>query len=316
MKLNKNVLSDRALKIISLIIAIVLWLYVAQVQSPDIERTVKGVPIVFTQKNALEEKNLILLNDNEHTIDVKIKGRRQNAFNVTPENLTVVADVSDISATGEYTVPTSVVLPYANLEVISKNPSAVTVTVDDLLQKELPVSIEPIGVPKAEYITGNMMSSIEKVTIKGPKSIVSGIEKVSAAIDVSGETTDVAAVSPLKIYGSNNKEIQSPYITLSEDSPEIRCEILKTKNAEIVPIFTGDLAFSYLADSNNTKSVKIAGSAEAIENITEIKTKPISSDDIDENGIASVKLNLPQGVRSVDGDTFMFRFTKRTGNNN
>ncbi len=317
MKLNKNVLSDRALKIISVVIAIGLWLYVVQVQSPDIERTVKDVPIVFSQKTSLEEKGLILIDNNEHTIDVRIKGRRQYVFGVNPNNLTVVADVGGIDATGSHTLMTNIVLPYANLEIINKNPSVLSVTVDNLMEKEMPVTVEPTGNPKDNYVCGDATSSVEKVVIKGPQSIISGIEKISAKLDVSGKATDVAAISQLSIYGSNNKEIQSPYITLSESSLEVRCEILKAKTVDIVPVFAGNInnALNYLPDSNNIKTVKIAGAPEVIDSIHEISTKPISESSIDENGTASVKLNLPTGVRSLDGDSFIFRFSSKLQNN-
>lgn len=313
MKIKKNVLSDRALKIISVIVAIGLWLYVVQVQSPDLERTVKDVPVVFSQKATLEEKGLILIDDNEHTIDVRIKGKRRYVYDVTPANITVVVDVGNLDSVGEHTLMTNVVLPYANLEIINKNPSVLSVTVDELMMRELPVTVEAAGSPKADFVAGNMTSSIQSVVVKGPKSIVTGIEKVSAIVDVSGKSADVAAIGELTIYGSNNKEIQSPYISLSETSLEVRCEILKTKTVDIVPVFAGNIsnALNYLPDSNNTRTVKIAGAPETIDSITEIPTKPINENDITETGTANVELSLPSGVRSLDGDRFIFRFTAR-----
>lgn len=311
MKLNKNVLSDRTLKIISLVIAIGLWLYVGQVQNPDIERTVKDVPVVFSQKSALEDKGLVLIDDNEHTIDIRIKGRRQYVYGVDSSTITVLADVSSLGSTGSHTLMTNVVLPYANLEIINKNPSVVAVTVDDLMEREFNVSVETEGTPKTDYIVGRTTSSLETITVKGPKSIVNGIEKVSAVVDVSSKTEDVALVSEFTVYGSNNKEIKSPYITLSEVSAEVRCEILKTKTVNLIPVFSGDVsqAMKFLPDSNNTKTVKIAGAPEVIDDITEISTKPIEESEINSNGEASAELSLPTGVRSLDGDSFIFRFS-------
>lgn len=313
MKLNKNVLSDRTLKIISLVIAIGLWLYVGQVQNPDIERTVKDVPVVFSQKRALEDKGLVLIDDNEHTIDIRIKGRRQYVYGVDSSTITVLADVGSLDSTGSHTLMTNVVLPYANLEIINKTPSVVAVTVDDLMEREFKVSVETEGTPKTDYIVGRMTSSLETITVKGPKSIVNGIEKVSAVVDVSSKTEDVALVSEFTVYGSNNKEIKSPYITLSESSAEVRCEILKTKTVNLIPVFAGDVsqAMKFLPDSNNTKTVKIAGAPEVIDDITEISTKPIEESEINSSGEASVELSLPTGVRSLDGDSFIFRFSPK-----
>lgn len=313
MKLNKNVLSDRTLKIISLIIAIGLWLYVIQVQSPDVVRTVKNVPVVFSQKDVLENRGLILIDDNEHTVDVKIKGIRRYAYDVNQTNITVIADVSNLDKTGRHTLQTNVVLPYGSLEILDKNPSILPVTVDELMKREFDVTVMAVGSPKSDYITGNTQTQSKKITVKGPKSIVAGIEKVAAVLDVSGKSSDVAANAPLTLFGSNDKEIQSPYLSLSTDSIDASCEILKTKEVNIVPTFSGnvDNALKYLPDSNNVKTVRIAGAPETIDEITEIQTKPISEYDIGKDGNAMVRLSLPKGVRSLDGESFTFRFSSK-----
>ena len=58
--MKKQLKSDSALKVLSLVIAIALWFYVVQVESPDINRTIKDVPVVFTQKSLLEEREVVL----------------------------------------------------------------------------------------------------------------------------------------------------------------------------------------------------------------------------------------------------------------
>lgn len=309
--MKKKISSDFALKILSVLIAIALWFYVVQIQSPDIERTVKGIPVVFTQQSTLENRGLVLLNDKEHTIDIKIRGKRKYAIDVTPENTTVLADVSSIDNTGTHMVYTSIVLPYGNLEIINQHPSALTVEVDNLVTIQKPIDAEAIGEPKTDFTTGALTASPQQVTLKGPKSLLDGVSKVTAEVDAAGRDADVETIVPLKIYGSNGKEIKSSYITTDVTEAEVRCEILKTKQVTVQPVINSQESGGigdYRLDAGSLKQIKVAGPKDLIEKLSSVRTKAISISDINENGEAVAELDLPQGVRSLEGNSFTFRF--------
>ncbi|MBE7048981.1 MAG: hypothetical protein E7393_06415 [Ruminococcaceae bacterium] len=312
--MKKQINSDSALKIFSVVIAVCLWFYVVQVQSPDMDRVIKGVPVVFTQKNILEEKNLILLNDNEYTIDIKIHGSRKYVMDVDDENLTVLADVSNIESTGRHAVLTNIVLPYANLEVINKNPSMLSVTVDDLVTVEKPVEVLTEGTPKDSYVVGSLTADPEKIAVKGPKTIVDGIKSVATIVDVGGKSADIASVEPARALGTNNKEIKSQLLTFSTSEIEVRTEILKGKTVEIEPVFSSafrETAKELVLDESSISEVKIAGVPTLVDALTTVKTKVISASAIDADGKVTVKLDLPSGVQSLDGDTFILKFSSR-----
>lgn len=306
--------SDNMLKLTSVIIAIALWFYVVQVQSPDIEKTFKGVPVVFTQKASLEEKGLILLNDKDRTIDVKLKGKRKHMVDVSQENLTVLADVSAIEEPGTHTVYTSIVLPYGNLEVLNKNPSSLVVEVDNLVSETFDVEVRTDGKPKDNYVTGNITATPDKVKITGAKSILDGIHNAVATININNEDSDVATVTYPRAFGSNDKEIDSSYIKFDTEEIRVRCEILKTKSVSVVPVLADELKsgeVEYTPDKSSLSDIKVKGAANIIDALSSVKTKPITLEDIDSSDNATVELELPDGVSSIDGDSFIIRLTKK-----
>ncbi len=305
--MKKQIKSDAVLKIFSAVIAICLWFYVVQVESPDMDRTIKNIPVVFSQQSTLEDKNLILLNDNEYTVDVKIHGPRKYAMDVDRKNLTVLADVGNISSTGQHVITTSVVLPYANLEVVNKNPSTLTIDVDHLVTVEKPVEVHADGTPKAPFVVGNLTANPETVSITGPKSIIDGIQTVAATMDVSNKSTDAAALMPLKVFGNNDNEIRSQLLSVSSEEVEVRAEILKSKTVALTPQFTND-ASQYELDESSIKEIRVAGVQTLVDALSSAQTEPISTNDINENGEVTVELSLPQGIKSLDGDTFTLRF--------
>ncbi len=311
---TKQIKGDRALKIFSVVIAISLWFYVVQVQNPDITRTVKDVPVVFTKKSALEEKNLIVLNDNEYTIDVEIRGPRQNAMAVDKKNLTVLADVSSIESTGAHTVITSIVAPYANLDILGKKPSVLSVQVDDLISKGIPVTVQPQGTPKESYVVGELVAKPETIIVRGPKTIMDGVQSVVANVDVSGKSADTVGVESFVVLGSNQKEIQSQLLSFSVPEVEVHAQILKSKPVKLELVFddhAASMMSDYVLDENSVKTIKIAGVQALVDTMQSVKTETITRSDMGENGDLTIKLDLPQGVRSLDGDSFTLRFSRK-----
>ncbi len=313
-EMKKKFSGDIGLKIFSVVISICLWFYVVQVQDPDISRTIKNVPVVFTQTNMLEEKNLILLNGEEHTVDVEIRGPRKNVMGVNKKNLNVLVDVGSIEKSGQYSLVTKIVLPYANIEVVGKNPATLQVTADTLATVTKPVTVIEEGTPKADYVIGKKTATPEEISIQGPKTIIDGIQSVAIKVDVSNQTADITDKSNVVVYGAGDQEIKSSLLSFSEEEIDFHIEVLKSKTVDLDLIFADNAKFfekDYILDKNSVKSVQIAGVQALVDNMTKVKTKVITPRDIDEKGEVTVTLDLPEGVRALSGETFTLRFARR-----
>ena len=312
--MKKAFSGDRALKIFAAIIAISLWFYVVQVQNPEIKKTIKGVPVVFSQSGLLEEKNLVMLNDSEYTVDIEIRGPRKNVMKVNRKNISVLADLGAIDSTGRHTVVTNVVMPYSSLEVLSKSPSAVSVDVDTLITVTKPVEVFAQGTPKDSYVVGNTSTNPEEITVKGPKSIIDSIQSVGVSVSVDGKSADTAGRGIVLALGTGEKEIVNQNLTYSIGEIEYHVEILKAKTVNLEPVFSEAaqyFASEYVLDENSIKTIRIAGVQAMVDSMEKIKTEPITLRDISAGGEVTVKLDLPEGVRSLDGDSFTLRFSRR-----
>jgi len=105
--------------------------------------------------------------------------------------------------------------------------------------------------------------------------------------------------------------IVTPLLSFNVNEVEVRAEILKTKILPIKPHFYSESAPHQL-DESSIKEVRLAGAQGVLDTLTHIETMPFSEYDINEKGEVSVKLSLPQGVKSLDGDTFTLRFSVKT----
>jgi len=292
-------------KIISLLFAIFMWFYIIQVQDPEVEKTVRNVPVQFT-KSELEERGLTLVNDKEVQINVKIKGQRKYITSIQKEDITVVADVGNISAAGTYAIRTNAVVSYGGVEVLEQKPSTVSVTVEKIDERPMPIEVKAIGKPKAGYRIGDKTASVEEIKVKGPESILGTIEKVCVEVDVTGADKDVRASElEIKYIGTSGDEFNPP-VTTEVEKVDAMCEILKEKEVEIHAVFADG---SYILDNASDKKITIAGTEDDVKGVTSVTTKPISAANV-KDGYAEVEFILPEGIEVVGEDTVRLKVKK------
>lgn len=307
---------DLSIKIISLLFAIGMWFYIIQVQSPDVEKTVKDVPVFFAQQTELENRNLMLINDKEYTVDLKIRGQRKMLVDLDKTEISVTADVGNIESTGTHSLYTNVAVPYGNVEVLNQNPSVVTVTVDEIVEVEKEIRVTTTGEPAKGYAVGTKKTTPAKVTVRGAKTIVGGVDHVSATVDVSGKNEDISTVETIALVSTSDTVIDSAYVTMSQETADVHCEILKKKTVSIEPLFAEGLGNEgewYTLDDNSVKSIEVAGAASVIDGLDRVRTELITREMIGDDDEVEVGLALPTGVESLGGDKITLKLKKIYG---
>ena len=304
---------DLSTKIISLLFAIFMWFYIIQVQNPEIEKTIRDIPVQFT-KSELEERGLTLTNDKEVQIDVKIRGQRKHISAVKKEDIAAVADVANIDSIGTHKVNIDVILPYGSIELLEQNQQYITVMVDEIVVAEKEVIMHQVGEPKSGYCVSDYTVTPQKVKIKGPKSIVNTIEALAAVVDVDGKDEDVTvADAPIQFIGTSGEPFNTPYVTLEQEIASVHCTISKKKTVAIEVIFADGVNNEhehYVLDDSSVKTIEIAGATDAIEKIDKISTKKITRGMISDAGEVEVDLEIPAGVISKDGTSVKLKLKK------
>jgi len=304
---------DLSIKIISLLFAIGLWFYIIQVQSPDIERTVKNVPVLFAGQTELEERNLMLVNDKEYTVDLKLRGQRKVLQDLDSTQVSVSADVGGLLSTGDHKVHTRVAVPYGSVEVVNQSPSVVSVTVDEIIEAEKELRVKTTGEPAHGYAVGNTKIEPATMKIRGAKSLVGAIDHLFVTVDVSGKSESISAIAPVELASSSDAVIVSPYVTTEQQNVDVHCEILKKKTVSIEPVFapgTNNAEQWYALDDSSVKVIEVAGTAAMVDKLEKIQTEEIKPEMLGEDGEVEIKLVLPAGIESLDGDKVTLKLKK------
>lgn len=181
----KKVEHKLLLQILSVLVAIVIWFVILYTENPALEVTISDIRIQYTGESQLFEDGLILMDKAElPAASVEVRGSRSDLMDSMNE-ITASVDLSNITAAGEYRLPVNYELPTGSIYINRKRLNAVTVTVENVAEKDVPVQILQIGADRDRSKIIQSVPEVDKVHVRGAKSDVDQIERALVSVDVT-----------------------------------------------------------------------------------------------------------------------------------
>ncbi len=81
--------------VLSLLIAIGLWLYVMVTVDPTVTTSIRNIPVEKTNEKVLKDLGMSATLDSPETVDIVIKGARSNVNEAKKSEVTATVDVSN-----------------------------------------------------------------------------------------------------------------------------------------------------------------------------------------------------------------------------
>lgn len=298
--MKKIFYNETSLRIISVLIAILMWMYVVGIRNPTVEINFRAIPIQITNQTELEKKGLEVVNTSAKTADVKIKGRRSDAAKITTDNITVEVDGSQITKPGTYVLSTETSVSGSNITVSDVTVKSVEVMIDYMVSSEKPVVVTTTGTVRSGFITMDPISSVSSVTVNGPQQIVESIDHIALEVDIDNAADNVTQVCPVTLIDKNGSEISFNYLTLSTREISVEVPVYKTKQVPITPLYSQefDMQVNQTTVTVSPGYAMIYGDADVIDAIETVETQIIDVNTFlqQEETTIMTELVLPENV--------------------
>ncbi|ABY94125.1 CdaA regulatory protein CdaR [Thermoanaerobacter brockii subsp. lactiethylicus] len=293
---------DFTIKLLSLVLAFLLWLYVMGEENPEIPYEINDVPVKLINSDTLEKKGLIVLDEKNYTVNVKVRGRRSDVLNIAAQNISVFADLSRVNSKGTNVIPVTVEGLPRNVSLVSINPPEIKVEIDKIAKTQMPVTVKIIGNVMDGYAMQPAVSTPGEVLVIGPESKINLIKNVIAGVNVSYKKEDIKISVPVVAVDREGKEIKG--VTITPNLVEVYIPVNKSIRVPVVPKIFGKPMEGYMISSVNVlpEYVYITGDATILNTIKSISTKQIDISGKNEPVTESVPLDLPDGVKLVKSD--------------
>ncbi len=140
---------DVWLRLLSLLLAFVLWIIVRDADNPVKQNTFRDIPVTITGEEELLASQGLSVIESTATVDVVVEGRNNEVTDPTlRRKITATVDVSSITdGAGEYNRPVQVAVSSADIDPVRANPVSVSVLVDKVTTVSVPVRIDVTGIP-------------------------------------------------------------------------------------------------------------------------------------------------------------------------
>lgn len=230
-KLTNNI----GLKLLSLMMATLLWLVVVNSQDPLETRTFTNIPVTIINEDSLTAKDKIPEVVEGDTITVVVEARRKICDMLTAEDIVAVADFAKISLTDAVPIEVSVQGYTDNeVEIIRGMNQVMTLRLEDSITKDFRVKISTTGETASGYVIGDMVASPNMISLTGSSTQISKIKEVVLVVDIDGISKESYAVGTPVIYDMNGDVVNNHKVAMNTKEVEVTIPVLKTRTVKIM----------------------------------------------------------------------------------
>ncbi len=296
---------------LSLAIAFGLWMYVVTVVSPESEGSYYGVPVVFDGLSQLDSRDLMITSGKDVTVDLKLLGNRTDLNKLDKTNITILADLSQISVPGEHNVRYTISYPSSAgaIDVLEQDPQYVTIQVSRRIRKEVPVRISYTGTLPENFVADvqNAVLDHATVTVSGPEELLDQIEYASITVDLAGRMDTIVETCRHTLCDRNGnpiEDVSSVTANVSDIRLTVRVWQIKELPLEILVENGGGLTGDMVTLTPNHTSILVSGSRADLEKLEKIVLGTVNLGDLTEHTTElRFDVVLPEGVKNESGIT-------------
>jgi len=291
---NRFVRGNWGLKLLSLLMAIVLWVYVANEQNPPQEREFKAVAV---ETRGLGRDMTVL--QVPGTVNIRVQASRNVVTELSLRSVEAYIDLSGAKP-GRKTVPVIVKVP-PDVKVTGLTPKEVAVTLDVLKEKQVPVKASYTGKPAEGYKVLTIRPTPDEVILRGPQSILDTIMSAGVDVILRGKTKTFGETVPVKLTDRSGNFLEEGVIKRTPQVVNVTVTIVEdkySKTVQVTPEITGNPAEGFVVTETvlEPATLVITGDRKLVEGLTQVATQPV---DIS-NAVADVNKDvtpiLPTGV--------------------
>ena len=282
--------NNSKIKIISLLSAMVLWMYVMAIVDPEETKLFENIPVTITNKNELNERDLVIYPEQDLTTNIYVTGKLSNLKKVTKDDINVYGQINNpLEGNNEIYLKVST---SQRVNYDFKNPVMI-VTLEKIISEDKSIKVDITGSGKNNVDNIMLQDNIDKVSISGPRSLVNKVKRVVGTVKVSGESNNFSQSIKLEPVDANGKVVEG--VELEKDSVNVNIILLTQKTVPIT-LKLSDNSESGVNYTMSQNTVTIKGKKDIVDSINNIETQPVKLSEILPGTSKDIYLQVPSGI--------------------
>ena len=288
--------------ILALIVAGMVWVVALDEENP-LEENTFSQPLPILLANLPD--NMILLNPVAAvSSDITLRAPRLVWQTLSLSQFHVVADLANLGP-GTHEVALQAQVDADSTRIIRLEPAAITVTLEELLSRECPITVEQRGTLALGYAAATPQLSANHVTVSGPASAVESVTACLVRVSLDGLKADYnssLSVRPVDAQGNTVTRV-----SITPDAATVIIPVTQQqgfRDVAVKAVITGLVASGYQVTSISVvpQVITLSSSDPAIvEGVPGfVDTTPLDITGATDDVVQRVALVLPDGVNGPD----------------
>ena len=296
-----------ALKIVSLLFAMLIWGYVMVEVNPKRVKTITDVPISFSGESSLHDRGLAVRGDRDdilRNVTVRVKVQLTDYTGLDASDISASVSLRPVNKADTYKLKIDATSSLGTVENVS--PSEITIEVDELATMLVPIDVEYSGELPEGYWKSEPTLASQSIKVSGPRDDVSTISKAICTIDLEDRTTSYNEAILLKYVDKNGDEIDTALFLDTLPSVVVKMDVMRIVelpiNAAEAVLGADALPANYeVYDVVATPpTVRVVGSENALSGLTGIKIENIDVSGSTSSVQQNVVITAPEGTTLLD----------------
>jgi YbbR domain-containing protein len=299
-RLLRSLLSNLATLLLSVVLALIIWVNAVQSDDPVRSQFIQ-VPIQMVGLAADSR----LLSPPQQTVQIVFEGPASAMRLMSSDDFRAVVDLSEVSIGEETAVAVNVTTDARGIRILSQSPEQITVLVDQLVTRTIPVELEVRGTVARGHEQGEPLLEPDTITISGTASQVEPLAFARVTVFLNNDRETVISRPQPIIYNRQGRIASTSNLDYSPEQIQVTIPVDETAGVSeklITVSWIGEPAPGYrlLSVEVNPPSILIEGLPTQLARLTRVQTEPIDITGLEESFQQQVALDLPNGVSLVE----------------
>ena len=298
---------------LSLLVAVVIWIYVDVSNDRVVTKEFRDIPIEFTYEDTvLADRGLMRLEEGTDTsLSVTLEGTRWNISKLDPSDLKIRVDLSTITTTGIQNL-TNYKLVYprgvstSDYKQVDASAYMVRVNIGELNSKEVEIRAEYAGNVAEGYTAGELVLSPSTVEIRGQAEAIEPVSYAKVTLNLDNAESTVSQTLSYQFYDKNGRVVESSGIHVSVEQVQVTLPVNMTKELPLTINFIESPGASVenVTWEIQPKSIRVYGDADRLRSIDSISLGDFDLANLRGSSEYNYSIPIPEGCENLSGVTW------------
>jgi YbbR domain-containing protein len=292
--------------LLALVLGASVWVSAVTGADPD---EVRIYPETIPLQIVGNSPSLIITSEIPPNVEITLRAPRSVWEQLTAQDNSVQAtlDLSGLNA-GEHRVKIQIRVLERPYQIVLAAPDTVTVKLEPLATRTIPIEISLSGLPAIGYQAGDVNLKPSEVVISGPQSLVNKATRARVSLNLDGIREDIDQSNPIQIVGEDNSVIRG--LTVTPENALVTVPVSQQggfRDVAVKVVVTGQIAAGYRLENISVSPPVVtvfASNPELVKTLPGIlETQPLDLQDAKDDITTRLALNLPANVTLVGAQT-------------